>query len=91
MRRLLACFDNPVTEIKHVCTLCMYVCIYFLIKDILFPLQQHEYKRVAQVLLKAAKLHKVDFIQRIAIGLCNLLVCQVRFRSFGSVFDSFIK
>lgn len=38
---------------------------------------EHEYERVALALLKAAKRHKVDFIQRIAIGLCNLLVCQV--------------
>lgn len=37
-----------------------------------------DYKRVVELLLKAAIEHKEDLIQRIAIGLCNLLVCQVQ-------------
>ena len=41
-------------------------------------LQEFDYQRVAKVLLSAATHHTSDFIQRIAIGLCNLLVCQVR-------------
>lgn len=42
-----------------------------------FDLQICDYKRVVELLLRAALVHKDDFIQRIAIGLCNLLVCQV--------------
>jgi len=36
------------------------------------------YKRILGVLLQTAMEHKNDFIQRIAIGLCNMLVCQVQ-------------
>jgi len=44
-------------------------------------LQSCDYRRIVELLLRAALLHKEDFIQRIAIGLCNLLVCQVRTKS----------
>ena len=37
-----------------------------------------DYKRVVWLLLRAALEHQEDLIQRIAIGLCNLMVCQVR-------------
>ena len=37
-----------------------------------------DYRRVVWLLLRAALEHQEDLIQRIAIGLCNLMVCQVR-------------
>lgn len=37
-----------------------------------------DYKRVVWLLLRAALEHQEDLIQRIAIGLCNLMVCQVQ-------------
>ncbi|KAK2565933.1 Protein zer-1-like protein [Acropora cervicornis] len=40
--------------------------------------QMCDYKRVVWLLLRAALEHQEDLIQRIAIGLCNLMVCQVQ-------------
>ena len=42
-----------------------------------FYFQSCNYKRIVELLLRAALVHHDDFIQRTAIALCNLLVCQV--------------
>ena len=42
-----------------------------------FYFQSCNYKRIVELLLRAALVHHDDFIRRTAIALCNLLVCQV--------------
>ncbi|XP_048586884.1 protein zer-1 homolog isoform X2 [Nematostella vectensis] len=64
--------ENHIAEEQLQKNCCLTLCNFRIPVEVEF-----EYKRVARVLLKSATLHRTDFIQRIAIGLCNLLVCQV--------------
>lgn len=54
---------------------CLFVVFY--LKAFWFYFQSCNYKRIVGLLLRAALVHHDDFIQRTAIALCNLLVCQV--------------
>ena len=56
---------------------CLFVCFFFYLKAFWFYFQSCNYKRIVELLLRAALVHHDDFIQRTAIALCNLLVCQV--------------
>ena len=40
-------------------------------------LQPSDYRKMVEVLLRTATIHRRDLIQRIAIGICNMVVCQV--------------
>lgn len=51
--------------------------VVFYLKAFWFYFQSCNYKRIVGLLLRAALVHHDDFIQRTAIALCNLLVCQV--------------
>ena len=53
----------------------LFVCFY--LKAFWFYFQSCNCKRIVELLLRAALVHHDDFIQRTAIALCNLLVCQV--------------
>lgn len=69
----LNAMDHHVSEAQIQKNCCLTLCNFRIPNDV-----SCDYKRIVTLLLRSALVHKEDHIQRIAIGLCNLLVCQVQ-------------
>ncbi|XP_022789146.1 protein zer-1 homolog isoform X2 [Stylophora pistillata] len=70
---IIGAMDYHVAEEQLQKNCCLTLCNFRIPSDL-----PSDFRKIVEVLLRTATIHKPDLIQRIAIGICNMVVCQIQ-------------
>ncbi|CAH3037645.1 unnamed protein product [Pocillopora meandrina] len=81
---IIGAMDYHVKEEQLQKNCCLTLCNFRIPNDL-----PSDYRKMVEVLLRTATIHRRDLIQRIAIGICNMVVCQTASEvGMGKIQDS---